>query len=256
MAVIYMGPTGGLSAADKANLLPANIKAGVTIKKVTGSFTADGTAAASDILNGKTAYVNGGKVTGTVPVSSEFSFIVPMFSSSPMTIPAGYYSSPISVTPSYTSGTKITDFRSSGPLGQALFYRDSSRCQTSDSNHSEANGSVTLYASGSTGDNGEEVGGASARLVFANPLNSAGSYRYAVVTGSISGTGSAWSEAGVLFRSGVGDYTGFGEVKGIGASVTTNATNKYLMLKATTGWIRNHSSIRTTVTITSITLYT
>lgn len=60
---------GGLPAAAKAKLTPANIKTGVHIQgggvDVTGAFTADATAAANEILAGRTAYVNGAKVTGT-----------------------------------------------------------------------------------------------------------------------------------------------------------------------------------------------
>lgn len=64
---------GGLSAADKAKLIPGNIKKGVTFfqgtsKEVVGTFTSDANAAASQILSGKTAYVNGVKVTGTMTV--------------------------------------------------------------------------------------------------------------------------------------------------------------------------------------------
>ncbi len=48
------------------NLSAENIKVGVTILGVTGTFTADADATAADIANGKTAYVNGVKITGTV----------------------------------------------------------------------------------------------------------------------------------------------------------------------------------------------
>lgn len=47
------------------NLSAENIKAGVTILGVTGTFTADADATAADIADGKTAYVNGVKITGT-----------------------------------------------------------------------------------------------------------------------------------------------------------------------------------------------
>ena len=49
---------------------PDNIKAGVTILGVAGKAsvvdTADATAAASTIVSGKTAYINGAKVTGSL----------------------------------------------------------------------------------------------------------------------------------------------------------------------------------------------
>lgn len=47
------------------NLTSENIAAGVSVFNLTGTFTADATAAASDIFKGKSAYVNGKKVTGT-----------------------------------------------------------------------------------------------------------------------------------------------------------------------------------------------
>jgi hypothetical protein len=47
-----------------ADLIAANIKSGASIFGVSGTFTSDATATASDILSGKTAYVNGAKITG------------------------------------------------------------------------------------------------------------------------------------------------------------------------------------------------
>ena len=60
----------GSTAPVDPNLLAENIKSGVTISGVTGTFTNDGTATASDMANGVTAYVNGQKVTGNVAVTT------------------------------------------------------------------------------------------------------------------------------------------------------------------------------------------
>ena len=65
-------PIGGQGSAAPIdpNLLAENIKSGVTISGITGTFTNDGTAKASDMANGVTAYVNGQKVTGNVAVTT------------------------------------------------------------------------------------------------------------------------------------------------------------------------------------------
>ena len=54
---------------DRNNLYPESIKAGTNLYGVTGTFTNDATATASDILSGKTAYVRGQKITGTLQKS-------------------------------------------------------------------------------------------------------------------------------------------------------------------------------------------
>ena len=63
---VPVGGQGGAAPVDP-NLLAENIKSGVTISGVTGTFTNDGTATASDMASGKTAYINGKKVTGNIP---------------------------------------------------------------------------------------------------------------------------------------------------------------------------------------------
>ena len=56
-------------SSNNKNLLPEYIKAGITLGGVTGTLedldTSDATATAEDIALGKTAYVNGVKITGT-----------------------------------------------------------------------------------------------------------------------------------------------------------------------------------------------
>ncbi|RLC01732.1 MAG: hypothetical protein DRI57_30800 [Deltaproteobacteria bacterium] len=61
------------TAADTA-LIPGNIKAGATIFGQTGTFTqTDSPAAASDILSGKTAFVNGVQMDGTAEAGKDVS---------------------------------------------------------------------------------------------------------------------------------------------------------------------------------------
>lgn len=66
---VPVGGQGGAAPVDP-NLLAENIKSGVTISGITGTFTNDGTAKASDMADGVTAYVNGQKVTGNVAVTT------------------------------------------------------------------------------------------------------------------------------------------------------------------------------------------
>lgn len=54
-----------------ADLTAENVKSGVTIFGVEGSYTSDANAIASDILTGKTAYVNGQLVEGTISNMSD-----------------------------------------------------------------------------------------------------------------------------------------------------------------------------------------
>ena len=58
------------SGSNNGNLLPEYIKKGITLGGVTGTLesldTSDATATAEDIAWGKTAYVKGEKITGTL----------------------------------------------------------------------------------------------------------------------------------------------------------------------------------------------
>ena len=57
------------NGSNNKNLIPEYIKEGITLGGVTGTLrdidTSDATATAGDIVYGKTAYVNGKKITGT-----------------------------------------------------------------------------------------------------------------------------------------------------------------------------------------------
>ena len=69
---IPAGYTEGGTVWGDSNLKASNIKKGVTIFNTPGEYTGDldttdATATSSDILSGETAYVNGIKITGTMP---------------------------------------------------------------------------------------------------------------------------------------------------------------------------------------------
>lgn len=61
-----------------SSLIANNIKKGITIGGITGTLeslnTSDATATSADIMNGKTAYVNGQKITGTYVPSTNYTF--------------------------------------------------------------------------------------------------------------------------------------------------------------------------------------
>lgn len=59
-----------------ADLTAENVKSGVTIFGVEGSYTSDANAIASDILTGKTAYVNGQLVGGTISNMSDKTYYI------------------------------------------------------------------------------------------------------------------------------------------------------------------------------------
>lgn len=72
----YNGTASYYTISGDADLIAGNIKSGVQIFGVTGTYagldTSDATATAGDILSGKTAYVNGTKITGAIPELTQY----------------------------------------------------------------------------------------------------------------------------------------------------------------------------------------
>ena len=80
------------------------VKTGTTILGVTGTYTSDATATAAQILYGKTAYVKGSSVTGTMPDKTGWSSSL-SYTSQSITIPKGYHDGTKTVTASYPSSS-------------------------------------------------------------------------------------------------------------------------------------------------------
>ena len=100
----YHNGSGSVSidSTEQNKIIPENIRDGITILGVTGSYsgsggsggggtdTSDATASASDILAGQTAYISSGKVTGTMANNGAVSGIISTASGS-YTVAEGYH---------------------------------------------------------------------------------------------------------------------------------------------------------------------
>ena len=73
------------SVASAVGLTSAKLLKGQTVLGVSGTATSDANATASYIYSGKTAYVNGSKITGSMSVSSLVSFSVATYSTTQVT---------------------------------------------------------------------------------------------------------------------------------------------------------------------------
>lgn len=92
----YNGTASYYTISGDADLVASNIKSGVQIFGVTGTYTASGggidtsdaTATAADLLSGKTAYAGGSKITGTIATKTSSDLTA---SGATVSVPAGYY---------------------------------------------------------------------------------------------------------------------------------------------------------------------
>ena len=135
-------------------LLPGNIKAGVNILGVTGTMssgidTSDATAAAGDILSGKTAYVNGTKVTGNIATKTAADVAV---KGAQVSIPFGYYSEPVNkyVTIAERATTTLGSAVSSNKMTFTATNAQTTGYVTADTSKNTATKTVSISASGKT----------------------------------------------------------------------------------------------------------
>lgn len=90
--------TGNVTVNAVSNLTAANIKQGVTVGGVAGNFTSDANATAGQILSGRTAYVNGQKVAGTI-VSKGAQTVTPTKSTQRVSVNGNYMTGDVTVNP-------------------------------------------------------------------------------------------------------------------------------------------------------------
>lgn len=64
--------TGTQTIAGDADLTATNIKAGINIFGIAGTYTSDATATSADIMEGETAYVDGREVTGSLVLQTYY----------------------------------------------------------------------------------------------------------------------------------------------------------------------------------------
>lgn len=100
-----------LAQADGDQILAGGTAYGNDGEKITGTCTfdadtSDANASASEILSGKTAYVNGSKVTGTMPNNGGTGGTIDDLAT-PYTIPAGYSDGSAEVSIDTTEAAKI-----------------------------------------------------------------------------------------------------------------------------------------------------
>lgn len=115
--IIYGGQTlidmtdATLGQGDGSKILAGESAYGKDGEKITGTSTfdadtSDADASASEILLGKTAYVNGQKLTGTMPNQGAVSGVIDDVNT-PYTIPAGYHDGSGTVEVDSTEAAKI-----------------------------------------------------------------------------------------------------------------------------------------------------
>ena len=211
---------GGLAAAEAAKITPENLKTGVSVtvngKTVDGTFTADGTASAGDMLTGKTGYVKGQKVTGTMPDRGAVSQALAI--NGTYTIPAGYHngngkvtqSIPTKTAASYKPGTAVQTIKGGQYLSGDQTIQGDAALIAANIKYGAAifgvSGSFTSDANAAAGEildgkigyvKGQRVTGTmpnrgTARHAVSQGINGSGLFYYIEPGYYSEGTGNAW----------------------------------------------------------------
>lgn len=164
---VPVGGQGGAAPVDP-NLLAENIKSGVTISGVTGTFTNDGTATASDMADGVIAYVNGQKVTGNIT-----------------TVEAGVkYGGWVTTAETAYVGDDPAGIVIKSPIYQNLLFRSNSMLQApvDKSNFGDATAADVASGKTFTSSAGLKVTGTNPKIVAEGIRHQDGTYGTAIAT--------------------------------------------------------------------------
>lgn len=207
----------GVVNANITNLIAANIKAGVTVGGVLGTFTSDATATASQILSGYTAYSNGSKITGTMSNQGAWNGTITLTSSTSgtVTIPSGFHNGSGKVTATVSDADLIASNIRSGKniLGVTGTLIEA----TGNANTSDVLSGKTFSKAGSAGLTGTMPNNGSQTATLnitgsAKPTKSipAGYTTGGTITAQLDASLASSIKSGVTIGGCVGTYTAFG----------------------------------------------
>ena len=198
----------------------------------------------------ETASICNGKVIGTLPVQKTYVIEIPMFSTTPVEIPHGYYGQKITLVPKYVTGTKFVDFSGTGYFGAAKHVAWCNSGTMGVQAASASNGSVYFSLSNKPEQGGPEASysGQSA-LCFTTPF--AHDYDYCVIEASSTGSCSPAAR----FVTSVYDTIRYDDVPSLASRTPYAKSTPYLQLAANIGGAPAWINVSGTVTFKSITFY-
>jgi hypothetical protein len=209
----YIG--GHTATASDTDLVAANIKPGVDLFGVTGTFTNDATATSGDVVSGVTAYVSGNKITGNVASQGN---VTGSEGQPTMSLTDGIYTSK---TATASDSDLVADNIRSGIdlFGVTGTYTNDANATSMDIrtgksayvNGAQINGALA---------NGNDVTGSNAALTFDIPD---GIYAGKTAQGSDSNLTAANIKSGITLFGVAGSYVGTGKI-----IIKTGQTTSYV----------------------------